>query len=100
MQLADIIARVGAQGQTDKLPAGLFEFLDRIKDPNEPEAIDYARGMAPEYVAERTFDALRRNRSETVLGRSARWIVRVNRLFPRLIDWATARRVRKLYAEG
>jgi hypothetical protein len=34
-----------------------------------------------------------------VLGWDARWILRINRLFPRLMDRLIARRVRQLYAE-
>ncbi len=60
--------------------------------------IDYARGMAPEEVAEGILHALGVNRTETVLGRDARWMLRVNRIFPRLVDYLLARRVRQLYA--
>jgi short-subunit dehydrogenase len=61
--------------------------------------IDFAAGMPPEKVAERILRGIRKNRAETVLGSDARWILRVNRFFPRLVDWLIARRVRKLYAQ-
>jgi hypothetical protein len=54
--------------------------------------------MPAEYVARQTLRALERNRKETVLGREARWILRVNRFLPRFVDRLLARRVRKLYA--
>jgi short-subunit dehydrogenase len=62
--------------------------------------IDFDAGMAPERVADAILEALRRNRTETVLGRDARWILRVNRYLPRLVDALMARRVKKLYAES
>ena len=56
------------------------------------------RGLAPEETARGILDALRRNRAETVLGWDARWMLRFNRFFPRLLDRLIARRVRRLYA--
>jgi short-subunit dehydrogenase len=61
--------------------------------------INYHEGMAPSYVAEQILAALRKNRGETVLGTEARWILRVNRLLPRLVDRLLGRAVRKLYAQ-
>ncbi len=61
------------------------------------EAIDFAGGMDPEAVAARILDALRRNRAETVLGREARWMLRMNRFLPGLVDRLIRRRVRRLY---
>jgi short-subunit dehydrogenase len=61
-------------------------------------AIDFTGGMAPEAVASAALDALQRNRTETVLGREARWILGVNRFAPRLVDRLLARKVRQLYA--
>ena len=62
--------------------------------------IDFAKGMPPEDVAAGILRALCKNRTETVLGWDARWMLRVNRFLPRLVDCLMARRVRKLYAEG
>jgi short-subunit dehydrogenase len=62
--------------------------------------IAFDAGMPPERVADAILGALRRNRTETVLGRDARWILRVNRFLPRLVDALMARRVKKLYAEN
>jgi short-subunit dehydrogenase len=61
--------------------------------------IDFDKGMPPEQVAVTILNSLRHNRTETVVGWEARWILRVNRWLPRLVDWLMARRVRKLYAE-
>jgi short-subunit dehydrogenase len=60
--------------------------------------IDFAGGMAPEAVAAGILRAVRRNRTETVLGWDARWLLRVHKFFPRFMDRMLARRVRKLYA--
>ena len=56
------------------------------------------RGLAPEETARGVLDALRRNRTETVLGWDARWMLRVNRFFPWVVDYFAARQVRRLYA--
>jgi short-subunit dehydrogenase len=61
--------------------------------------ISFDDGMPPERVAQGIVNALRHNRTETVLGRDARWMLRVNRVLPRLVDRLLARRVRKLYAD-
>ncbi len=60
--------------------------------------IPYDRGMPPGDVAAAALDALRRNRTETVVGRDARWMIRVNRFLPRLVDRLLARRISRLYA--
>jgi len=60
--------------------------------------IQFHDGMPPERVARGIVKALHKNRTETVLGRDARWMLRINRFFPRLVDRLLARRVRKLYA--
>jgi short-subunit dehydrogenase len=60
--------------------------------------IAFDEGMPPERVAGEIIQALRGNRAETVVGRDARWMLRVNRYLPRLVDRLLARRVRKLYA--
>jgi short-subunit dehydrogenase len=60
--------------------------------------IEFDKGMPPEEVAAGILGALRARRRETVLGSEARWILRVNRFFPWLVNWLLARRVRKLYA--
>lgn len=59
--------------------------------------IDYSKAMAPEDVAQTIVWAMRKNKTETVIGRDAKWMLRFNRLFPRLTNWLIARRVKKLY---
>jgi short-subunit dehydrogenase len=59
--------------------------------------IDYAAGMPPEEVAAGIVGALRSNRTETILGRDCKWMLRMQRLFPRLVDRLLARKVRQLY---
>jgi short-subunit dehydrogenase len=60
--------------------------------------INFDEGMPPEQVAAGVVKALRRNTTEKVLGREARWMLLVNRFFPWLVDRLLARKVRKLYA--
>lgn len=62
--------------------------------------IDFSRGMPPEKVAAAIVRSLRKNKTETVLGRDARWILRLHKFFPRLVDYLAARRVKKLYEAG
>jgi hypothetical protein len=59
--------------------------------------IDFTRGMPPADVAAGILRSLRKSKTETVLGRDARWMLRVHKFFPRLLDWLIARKVRKLY---
>jgi short-subunit dehydrogenase len=60
--------------------------------------IDFEGGMAPDSVAAGILRAICTNRTETVLGREARWMLRVNRFLPGLVDRLIDRRVRRLYA--
>jgi short-subunit dehydrogenase len=60
--------------------------------------IDFSRGMAPELVAAGILRSLQSNRSETVLGAEARWLLRVNCFLPWLVDRLIVRKVRRLYA--
>jgi short-subunit dehydrogenase len=60
--------------------------------------VEYDKGMPPEAVAAAVLRALRKNRTETVLGYEAHWILLANRLFPGLVNRLMARKVRQLYA--
>jgi short-subunit dehydrogenase len=60
--------------------------------------IQVDKGMRPEETADGILQALIKNRAETVLGWEARWILRVNRFLPRLVNRLMARKVRQLYA--
>jgi short-subunit dehydrogenase len=60
--------------------------------------LDPSKGMPPESVAAGILRALQKNRTETVLGWDARWILRTNRFLPRLVDALLARQIRRLYA--
>jgi short-subunit dehydrogenase len=59
--------------------------------------IEYEKGMPPEYVASRIIRSLEKNKTETWIGSDTNWMLRVNRWFPRFVDWMIARRVKKLY---
>lgn len=60
--------------------------------------IEFSGGMPVEAVARQVLGSLETNRTEVVLGSEARWILLVNRFFPRLLDLLLARKVRQLYA--
>ena len=60
----------------------------------------FDRGMPVQDVGSSVLNALRCNRTETVLGADARWMLRFNRFFPRWLDRLIAGRVRRLYAES
>jgi short-subunit dehydrogenase len=59
--------------------------------------IAFDDGQPPEAVARVILNTLVRNRTEVVVGRDARWMLRVNRFFPRIVDALLARKVRQLY---
>jgi len=61
--------------------------------------IDFTEGMQPQEVARQILHALERGRTETVIGREAHWMLRINRFLPRLVDRLMARKVRRLYAD-
>ena len=61
-------------------------------------AINFKKGMNPRVVATATLKALRKNRTETVVGFEARGIILVNRFFPRLVDGFISYFVRRNYA--
>jgi short-subunit dehydrogenase len=62
--------------------------------------IEFDKGMAPSYVAGQIIKSLERNKTETVLGSEARWVLLANKFFPRLTDWLLARKMKQLYANG
>jgi len=59
--------------------------------------IDWSKGMDPADVARQVLASLKKGKSETVIGSDARWMLLVNRFFPRLVDWLIARKIRRLY---
>ncbi|HEV3436716.1 MAG TPA: SDR family oxidoreductase [Gemmata sp.] len=60
-------------------------------------SLKFDEGMKPEEVAVGIVGAIRKNRTEVVLGREARRLLRFNRYFPRLTNWLIARKVKNLY---
>jgi short-subunit dehydrogenase len=59
----------------------------------------FEEGMTPEYLAAKITSAIRKNRTETVVGSEAKRLLRFNRYFPRLTNWLIARKVKRLYAK-
>jgi len=60
--------------------------------------MQFERGMPPEEAAAGIVRALARGRAETVLGGEAKWMLRLNRWVPGILDRLIARKVRQLYA--
>ncbi len=75
-----------------ELPQHLLRNEGRMK-------IEFDKGMPPDEVATGILKALETNRLETVLGREARLILRLNRFFPWLVDRKIKQRVQKLYKQ-
>jgi short-subunit dehydrogenase len=73
------------------------EFSSHMLKSEGRQKIDFAAGISPQVVAAQVIRALQRSTPETVIGSDARWILRFNRFFPRVVDRLLARRVRKLY---
>jgi len=73
------------------------DFSNHLLKSEGREKIDFAAGMPPEQVAAGIVAVLKKNKTEKVIGRDARWLLLFNRFFPRLTNWLLARRVRKLY---
>jgi short-subunit dehydrogenase len=73
------------------------EFPEHLLADHGRMHIGFERGMSPDEVADGILHALERKRSEVVLGRDARWLLRFQRFFPRLLDRLICRRVTKLY---
>jgi short-subunit dehydrogenase len=88
----DVLLIVPGLTQSD-LRSHLLRNAGRMK-------IDFADGMPTEKVAAGILKALVRNRTETVLGWDARWILRAQRFLPGLVDRLLRRKVRQLYANG
>ncbi|MCI0705311.1 MAG: SDR family NAD(P)-dependent oxidoreductase [Planctomycetia bacterium] len=61
--------------------------------------LPFEKGMLPEYLAGKILEAIRANRTESVVGSEARRLLWFNRFFPRLTNWLIARKVKKLYAK-
>jgi short-subunit dehydrogenase len=73
------------------------DFSKHLLQSEGRHPIDFTRGLPPEEVAAHILRAIQKNLTETIIGRDARWMLRFNRFFPRLLDRLLARRVRKLY---
>jgi short-subunit dehydrogenase len=62
--------------------------------------IRHDEGMDPADVAKAIVRAVRRGSTEVVLGSEAKWMLRMNRFAPRLLNKLIARKIKKLYAKG
>jgi short-subunit dehydrogenase len=62
--------------------------------------IRHDEGMDPADVARAIVRAVRLGSKEVVLGSEAKWMLRMNRFAPRLLNRLIARKIKKLYAQG
>ena len=66
---------------------------------NEGKAdLAFKGGMTPAFVAAGIVNAVRKNRTETVMGVEARRLLLFNKFFPRLTNRLIARKIKRLYA--
>jgi short-subunit dehydrogenase len=86
----DVLLIVPGLTRSD-LPRHLLRNDGRMK-------INFDEGMPPEEVARGILYALRKNKTETIVGREARTILKLHKFLPGLVDWLVKRRVRRLYA--
>lgn len=61
--------------------------------------IRFDKGMTPEYVGNAIVKAIEKNKRETVLGREAKLLLLMNKVFPRLTRKLIARAVSKQYSK-
>jgi short-subunit dehydrogenase len=87
----DILLIVPGLTQSD-FPKNLLQARGRAR-------IEFDKGMPPDQVAAGILQSLRKNKTETVMGSEARWMLRFNKFFPRLTDWLLARKIKQMYKE-
>lgn len=73
-------------------------FWDNLALKTGKADLGIEKGMTPEVAALGIFNAIVSNKTETVLGWDAKWMLRLDKFFPRLVNWLLARRVKQLYA--
>jgi short-subunit dehydrogenase len=61
--------------------------------------IDYDRGLPPETVAAKIVKAIRKNKKEVVIGSDAKWMLRMHRWLPRMLDRMICKRIKRLYEQ-
>jgi short-subunit dehydrogenase len=67
---------------------------------NEGKAkIDFEAGMPAEQVAAKIVKAIRRGKREVAIGSDAKWMLRMHRWFPRLLDRLICRKVKRIYEQ-
>ncbi|MCS6851369.1 MAG: SDR family NAD(P)-dependent oxidoreductase [Gemmataceae bacterium] len=72
---------------------------DRLLRRDARMVIDFERGMPPEKLARKMLRAIEKNRTETVIGVEAWWLLLAHQLSPWLVDQVLIRVVRRLYAQ-
>ena len=96
-----VTAVIPARNEADMLPLSLTSLVEQnypgefsillVDDQSTDGTADVARAIVR---------SLQTNRTETVLGYEARWILRLNRFFPGLLNRLLVRKVGQLYAHS
>lgn len=75
-------------------------FSDNMLERKSRLKVDHLRGMSAEQVAAATLRAVERGANEVTFTFQGKLLVWVARFAPRLADWISIRRVKRLYANG
>ncbi|MER3416524.1 MAG: short chain dehydrogenase [Gemmataceae bacterium] len=74
-------------------------FAENMLEHKARAPMDHMRSLSPEAVAQATLRAMKRGKNELVLTWQGKLFVLASRWFPRLVDYFSAQRVRRLYPE-
>ncbi len=74
-------------------------FQDRWLRKDGRAKLNFDEGMSPRFLAKKIIEAIKKNRSEVIVGSEAKRMLLFNRFFPRLTDWLIARKVKSLYKD-
>lgn len=74
-------------------------FAESMLEHKARAPMDHMRSLSPEAVAQATLRAMKRGKNELVLTWQGKLFVLASRWFPRLVDYFSAQRVRRLYPE-
>ena len=75
-------------------------FSQNMVERKAKHSLDHMRGMTSETVAVKTLNAVEKGKYEITLTAGGKFLVILNRIAPRLIDFVAKRRVKKAYAEA
>lgn len=74
-------------------------FSANLVEKKAKVSLDHMRGMTPETVAVKSFNAIAKGTYEITLTGQGKALVMLNRFFPRLVDRIAKRRVKRIFAD-